>query len=139
MGAFTLRSFVRHTPAFFTLIVIPIVTAGCAQSGSKEFRPVVAKIGAEVRAISADEAKTVCLDHYCEDNQVYVTHFGRRKPSPDPTPTPTQPGPGPTNPPPTDPPQPAEQLDYSRSMLNAEEAWKITEGSAEVIVAVIDS
>ncbi len=137
MGAFTLRSFVRHTPAFLPLIIL----AGCAKTDSKEFRPIVAKIGAEVRAISTEEARSVCLENYCEDNQIYVTHFGRRKPTPDPTPapTPTQPGPGPTNPPNPDPSQPPEQLDYSRAVLNAAEAWKITEGSAEVIVAVIDS
>jgi subtilisin family serine protease len=114
----------------------------CAKSGEKEFKPVVAKVGAEVKAISTEEAKTVCADHYCEDNQIYITHFGRKrredpKPAPLPPPT-TELDPTPTAPGPV-PPQPAEQFDYSRALMEVSSAWRITEGSSDVIVAVIDS
>jgi subtilisin family serine protease len=126
------------TLAFFAFLSL----MACAKSGEKEFKPVVAKIDGTVKALSAEEAKGVCTDHYCEDNQVYVTHFGRKrhedpKPAPpaqpirEPKPVPTAPGPVPA--------QPAEQFDYSRPLLDVSSAWKLTEGSSEVIVAVIDS
>jgi subtilisin family serine protease len=114
----------------------------CAKSGEKEFKPVVAQVDGSVKALSAEEAKVVCPDHYCEDNQIYVTHFGRKRredPKPAPLPQPVkEPRPVPTAPGPV-PPQPAEQFDYSRALLDVSTAWKLTEGSSEIIVAVIDS
>lgn len=117
--------------------------AACAKTSEKTFLPVVAKVGAEVKAISSEEAKTVCQANYCEDNQVYVADFGRkRRQDPPPPPPPSTEPPGgtsPTTPPYVDPPQPSEALDYSRAILNAQPAWNVTEGSADVVVAVIDS
>ncbi len=117
-----------------------LALAACAKNGEKPFLPVVAKVGAEVRAISTEDAKTICKSNYCEDNQVYVTQFGRRHhddpapaPAPPPGPAPQPTGPGPV------PNQPPEQMDYSRSILNMSQAWAISEGSPSVIVAVIDS
>ncbi len=137
MGRITLRFVVRVVPAIFVTFAL----AGCARSGQKTFLPIVAKVGSQVRAISAEDAKSICVDAYCEDNQIYVTQFGRRQPAPRPAPTPAPTGiaPAPTTPPGGLPFQPPEQLDYSRAMVNAPDAWKITEGTAEVIVAVIDS
>jgi subtilisin family serine protease len=132
----------RALASFFVLSVLAGL-AGCANSGEKTFLPVVAKVGAEVKAISAEDAKTVCVSNYCEDNQVYVAHFGRHRhedpapPAPQPVKEPS--GTSPTVPPYGTPPQPGESLDYSRSILNVQPAWNITEGSPTVVVAVIDS
>ncbi len=127
------------------LFLVSVVTlAGCANSDRKTFQPVVSKVDGEVKAISIEEAKTVCLTNYCEDNQIYVSHFGRGRrsdPVPAPPPPPSTPvsKPGPITPPDTYPSQPAEQLEYSRAVLNMSSAWSITEGSSAVTVAVIDS
>jgi subtilisin family serine protease len=137
VGRFTAHSSKAVAFAGFTFLFL----TSCAESTGKTFKPVVAKVGAEVVALSAEDAKTVCADHYCEDNQVYVTHFGRRKSQPAPPPPPMpqkQPIPQPTGPGDV-PPQPAEQLDYSRSVMNLSDAWAVTEGSTSVTVAVIDS
>jgi subtilisin family serine protease len=128
----------RSALSFFALITL----AACANSGEKTFLPVVAKVGAEVKAISSEDAKTICASNYCEDNQIYVAHFGRHHH--DDAPPPPQPvrepgGTSPTSPPYVAPPQPTESMDYSRSILNVQPAWNITEGSPDVIVAVIDS
>lgn len=129
---------------FLLLTVAFSALASCAKNDEKTFRPVVTKIGSEVRAITREEASTVCLKHYCEDNQIYVTNFGRRRrsdppppPAPAPVPVPV-PAPQPTAPGNT-PNQPAEQMDYSRALLNVAPAWAISEGSPSVTVAVIDS
>lgn len=116
-----------------------VVLASCAKS-EKEFQPVIAKIGDTVKAISNEEAETICKTNFCEQNQIYTASFGRRKPrpAPEPVPTPTQtPDPLPSQPPVG--PQPKEVLDYSRALLNLKDAWLMTEGSPEVVVAVIDS
>lgn len=117
---------------------------GCGKSEDKTFQPVVVKVGSLVRAISDEEAKTLCVDHYCEKNQIYTSHFGRKKsdpaPNPNPIPAPDAPSqPGPTTPPSVYPSQPRQQSDYSRSLLGISTAWKQTQGSPETIVAVIDS
>lgn len=129
--------------ACFTFLFLGMLgLASCAKNGEKTFQPVVAKIGSEVRAISRDEALTLCKTTYCEENQIYVSHFGRRRhnaPAPLPAPAPPpRPAPQPTVPG-IYPNQPAEQMDYSRSLLNMGEAWALSEGSESVIVAVIDS
>ena len=140
MGRFSSFLHSRHWAAFLGLLTL----AACANSGEKTFLPVVAKVGAEVKAISSEEAKTVCLANYCENNQIYVAHFGRHRhddtPAPPAEPS-KQPGSGsaPASQPYVTPPQPAEALDYSRRILNVQAAWKITEGSPSVLVAVIDS
>ena len=129
----------RATVAAFALAAL----AACGKSNEKPFLPVVAKVGAEVKAISAEEAKTVCESNYCEDNQMYVANFGRhRHDDPPPTaPSPVKPpsGVSPTSPPYAMPAQPSESMDYSRSILNVRTAWNLTEGSPTVVVAVIDS
>ncbi len=128
----------RSALSFFALIAL----AACANSGEKTFLPVVAKVGAEVKAISSEDAKTICVANYCEDNQIYVAHFGRHRhedPAPPAQPVKEPVGTSPTSPPYVTPPQPTESMDYSRSILNVQPAWNITEGSPDVVVAVIDS
>ncbi|MBC7385308.1 MAG: S8 family serine peptidase [Cryobacterium sp.] len=119
--------------------------ASCANSSQKNFLPVVAKIGSEVRAISSEEAKSICGPHYCEDNQLYSSNFGRKQPT-DPAPLPVPPSsprppspPGPTSPPANIPSQPAQVTDYPFSLLHIADAWKFSKGSPSLVVAVIDS
>lgn len=127
----------------FTFLLLGIFgLASCAKNGEKTFQPVVAKIGSEVRAISKEEAVSICKNNYCEENQRYSSHFGRRRrddPPPIPAPAPP-PGPAPQPTTPGNyPAQPAETMDYSRAILNMGEAWTLSEGSNSVVVAVIDS
>lgn len=129
----------RTAFVFFALLTL----AACAKNGEKPFLPVVAKVGAEVKAISSEEAASVCRANYCEDNQIYVSHFGRKRRQDPPTPV-TQPvkepgGTSPVSPPYVAPSQPSEYFDYSRALLNVQSAWNITEGTPGVVVAVIDS
>ncbi len=102
------------------------------------FLPYVIQDEVGVKAISEEDAKVLCQDAFCEKNQIYTTRFGRKKPSPPPV-LPPQPIQEPTNPFPQNPVQPPEVLDYSRAVMNMDEAWSLSEGSREVLVAVIDS
>ncbi len=67
---------------------------------------------------------TECGGEFCEPNYIYTADFGRGRSNPAPAPQPAL---------------PAEKLDYSRGILNVADAWKVTEGSREVVVAVVDS
>lgn len=140
MGRFTHKI----TFEFFPIFCVIATLTGCGKSNEKSFQPIVVKEGSLVRAISSEEAKVLCADHYCEENQVYTSYFGRRKSDPPsapaPAPAPESPSqPGPTSPPTSYPSQPRQQSDYSRSLLGVSSAWKYTQGRPETIVAVIDS
>lgn len=79
-----------------------------------------------ITRVDEAEAGLLCETRFCEPNFVYEADFGRRRPRPAPAP----------------PPQPElipERLDYSRRILGMDEAWNLTEGSRDVIVAVVDS
>ena len=125
------------------LALATIVLSACGHP-APESDGVIASVDGEVRKLSSDETKTVCATQYCEPNYIYTTSFGRKKPKPTPAPTPTPtPSPKPT-PSPSPSPSPisspiTDQLDYSRTKLNVQEAWKITQGSSDVVVAVIDT
>jgi subtilisin family serine protease len=139
-----MREFQPHSLARFVFVVFTLVAlAACAKSEEKPFLPVVAKVGAEVTAISREDAETICRANYCEENQLYTADFGRRHhddPPPPPVTAPVrEPGVSPTTPPYAVPAQPSEQFDYSRGILNVQDAWAYSEGSTDVIVAVIDS
>jgi len=119
----------------FTFILI---FSSCAPDrGEKEFLPYVIQSGEGIHAITEEDAKTLCQDAFCEKNQIYTSQFGRKRHS-EPVIAP-QPILEPVQPFPESPVQPPEVLDYSRSVLNLNEAWSLTEGSREVLVAVIDS
>jgi subtilisin family serine protease len=139
MGRVSSRIHGQILVSIFSLLAL----AACDNSGQKTFLPVVSKVDGKVRAISAEEAKTVCPSNYCEDNQIYVTHFGGHHHSDAPAapagPTKIPGGAAPTSQPYAMPPQPSEMVDWSRGVMNAQTAWNITEGSPNVIVAVIDS
>lgn len=111
---------------------------------------VIARIDGEVRKLDPIERETLCSTHLCEPNYLYSPSFGRKKPEPEPTPTPVPifpPQPSP-NPAPVPSPVPAptstsgpsgDPIDYSRAILRLPEAWQLTQGSREVVVAVIDT
>lgn len=90
----------------------------------------IARIGGEVRALKSEEVESVCQTHYCEPNYVYTTQFARPRPTPIPAPTPT-PTPTPTS--------GVDEVDYAKRLIRAPEAWRVSEGSPEIVVAVIDT
>lgn len=86
-------------------------------------------------------ALETCKYPTCEPDYVQSVQLSKKKKKDVPTPSPT---PSPTPLPTVDPivpfvPPAGETVDYSKAILNAQEAWSITQGSPSVIVAVIDS
>jgi subtilisin family serine protease len=83
----------------------------------------------------------ICKKQYCEPNYLLYQSFGlrRRSPPQNPMPAPTPPAfTGPT--PKPDPVNPAsEVVDVAKQLMDAPEAWSVTEGDPEIIVADIDS
>lgn len=114
-----------------TVWVAGVFLVACGKGDNESFKPVVADVNGKVESLSEAEAKEICATHYCEENQIYTANFGKKKT--DPTPDPG------TVTPPAEPAQPTESLDYSRSILRTEAAWTITEGSSDIIVAVVDT
>ncbi len=111
------------------------VFTACAEK-APESDGLIAMVDGEVRKLSVEEEATICAEQFCEPNYIYTAQFGRPRPTPTPTPTPTI---TPT-PKPTDEPLPSgDQRDYSRAKLGMDVAWKVTKGSREVLVAVIDT
>ncbi|MCC7440911.1 MAG: S8 family serine peptidase, partial [Bdellovibrionales bacterium] len=77
--------------------------------------------------VEASEQESVCAETLCEPNHVYTTSFGSSRPR--------RPKPKPVKPTPI----PAERLDYAHRIIGTEQAWETTEGSSEIVVAVIDT
>ena len=106
-----------------------------------ETRGQLTEIGGQVVRLEEGSAETekICAAQFCEPNYVVSAVFGKKKPSPEPAPAPV-PIPSAT---PTPTPSPApitgDKSDYSRKVLKLPDAWKISEGSREVIVAVVDT
>lgn len=134
-----------------------ILITGCAKqkenAAEKKGKIVLLESGL-ARLVSEAQQQKICSQQKCEDNFVYHASFGskrrrdgdgRRRPAPDPTPVPT-PQPPEDNPQPA-PPQPvrpapdpaSELIDYDLTIMRVPEAWNISKGSGEIIVAVIDT
>ncbi|MCM2324556.1 MAG: S8 family serine peptidase [Oligoflexia bacterium] len=93
------------------------------------------ELDGEIRHVSEREASEVCTsERFCEPNYLYNTQFARKRKEPAPVPAPT-PAPTPT----AVTPVIRDQLDYSRAKIRAPEAWRLTQGSEEIVVAVIDT
>ncbi|MBC7692147.1 MAG: S8 family serine peptidase [Methylotenera sp.] len=121
------------------LIALSFSLVSCAKpESSQSFPPVMAKVGSVVMGLSKAESVEICKTAFCETNHVYQASFGRSRrkdpvPPPAPVPEPTHSGPT------TYDLSGQEVLDYSRDIMHVPDAWKITKGSSDVIVAVIDS
>jgi subtilisin family serine protease len=115
---------------------VSLILTACGQS-EPQSDGVITTVNHQ-RVVIRDEAKKkeLCAQQYCEPNYLITEAFGRsHDPAPVPSPTP-KPSVSPT-------PQPGwdttDTYDYSRTKMNLKEAWEVTEGSPEVIVAIIDS
>jgi len=121
------------------LISFTSILTACGQA-TPPSDGVITTVGNQ-RVVIRDEAqkKEICAKQYCEPNYLLTEAFARRHdPAPVPTPTPST---G-SSPAPTDPNSgwdTADTHDYSRTKMNLKEAWTVTEGSPEVVVAIIDS
>ncbi len=84
------------------------------------------------------EQDALCKVQYCEPNYFLYASFGRRRGLPPVSPRPTPPPVSqPAEPDPVNPSQ--EVMDSAKVLMNTASAWKVTEGSGDVVVAVIDS
>jgi thermitase len=136
----TSHSRLNQAITLITLSSALFISCAPAHDDDKKFPPVVANIGGTVMGLSEAEAKELCEVGYCETNHVYEASFGRSRPY-----HPTPPAPVPTPPPPprsgpnTYDLSKEEVMDYSRDLMNVPDAWKITTGNRQILVAVIDS
>ncbi len=90
---------------------------------------------------NAKEQDEICKKQYCEPNYLLYQSFGLRRRSPPQTPRPAPTPPPFTGPAPKpDPVNPAnEVVDVAKQLMSTPEAWSVTEGDPEIIVANIDS
>ncbi|MCM2277404.1 MAG: S8 family serine peptidase [Oligoflexia bacterium] len=119
---------------------------GCGSA--PETDGVLAQVDGRIEKLSEREAAALCGDgRFCEPNYVYSANFGRRRrepapapvPAPVPTATPTS-APRPTaTPAPTSTAAPNLEREYAKQRMRVEEAWRLTTGSREIVVAVIDT
>ena len=132
----------HYLGSFAVWAVATAALFSCAPEEEKSHPEILAEVNGKIVGLSREEADSVCKDHFCEKNQIYTASFGRRR-RPEPPavepPAPPKPAPTPTATPTPTPTQGVETLDYSRRVLRMPEAWAITEGSPEVVVAVVDS
>jgi|GEM_PF-1537235 len=136
---------VRSNAGFNTIIHVGLISilVGCGSRVEKKFQPYVTEIDGMSVGISEADAAILCKTQACEENQIYTASFGRKKRNESQTvssPQPVREPPLSEGPPGFTPSfQPPEFLDYSKIALRLGEAWQITEGSSQIVVAVIDS
>ncbi|MCC7441587.1 MAG: hypothetical protein IT285_08140, partial [Bdellovibrionales bacterium] len=104
---------------------VGVLSPGCGQGPVAD--GVIARVKGKLVKVEASEQESVCAETLCEPNHVYTTSFGSSRPR--------RPKPKPVKPTPI----PAERLDYAHSIIGSERAWETTEGSSEIVVAVIDT
>lgn len=144
-----------------TLLLLSLAGLSACSKAVPEVDGTLARVDGKVQRVSdADKAK-ICAENFCEPNYVVQASFGRwfgksrpapapvSAPAPTPEPEPSDPPanggsiPVPPVPPDTDPEDAAgpvtDPKDYSKGVLRLPEAWEVTHGSREVIVAVIDT
>lgn len=115
------------------LILIGASLAACAP----ENKPSVVSNGVlgqdasgQIRVLSPEEEKDFCAKNFCEPNYIWkasvenpnelvIEGVTKAKPKPK--------------------PKPSKEIDYSKTIIRAPEAWKTTLGSKDVVVAVIDT
>jgi subtilisin family serine protease len=130
---------------FGCFVMVTLIAAGCgkeaAQSVDASKAYLTVQSDGSIRSLSAEDAQQICNQQYCEKNQVYRASFGRKRtPQPEPVIPIVTPSPVPSeNPelPTTD--QESRASQYALSILKASNAWKITEGSPAVTVAIVDT
>lgn len=121
-----------------SLLSTLFLLTACGQA-EPESDGVITLSGNQVQVLrTKEEQDALCKVQYCEPNYLLYASFGRRRGippvSPRPTPAPT---PRPSEPDPVIPAQ--EVMDSAKMLMNTTSAWRVTEGSPEVVVAVIDS
>lgn len=103
-----------------------LLTQGCGPRLDLASDGMIIQEGDQIRRVR--EGETIdCENRFCEPNFIYTANFGGKRRTPVPAPAPKLPD------------LPFEQLDYSRGILRLDEAWRRTEGSREIVVAVVDT
>ena len=113
------RQLFLSSPAYFTLSTIWIVSCGQPSEQPPTTQGVLSEVDGVVRLLNSAEERQLCSVQYCEPNYVYHTHFARKRKEPDPL--------------------NEELIDYSKAIMNVPQAWELTQGDSNVVVAVIDS
>ncbi|MEN9722073.1 MAG: hypothetical protein RJB38_59 [Pseudomonadota bacterium] len=119
-------------------VVALVISAGCA-SKEPASRGTIALIDGKVQSLEEAQVSQVCADHFCEPNYLYSANFGRTRPSPPRNPPPATPPSNSPRPPGQIPPQPLEQLDYSREIMMVPDAWNMSVGADDIVVAIVDT
>lgn len=128
-----------------------IFLASCGILNKPESAGVISVVDGEVRKLTSEEEKAYCEKQYCEPNYIYAANFGSAPaPAPAPTGIPNQPvpifppNPTPTPPTPVTPPSGVisgylDRVDYAKAILRVADAWQISQGNREIVVAVVDT
>jgi subtilisin family serine protease len=95
---------------------------------------VVARVNGSLQRVAPDQVERFCRENVCEENISYQEVFARKRAKP---PAPEVPVPPPAADVPGD--LAGECYDFSKSKMRVFEAWKVSRGSEDVVVAVIDS
>lgn len=136
----------------FSILSVSLILLlfGCAKSDVTETDGKVIRLSnGHVKAVAPSEEESVCASSRCEDNFIYYASFGRKRsarrvisstPGNEPPPPPS-PEPAPVQPEPSRPlPNPAQEyFEYSLARMGVRDAWAITQGRPEIVVAVIDT
>ena len=116
----------NESKRFLALFCGAVGLASCGPRLDIASDGIVVQDGDQIRR-ARDGDSVDCEGRICEPNFIYTANFGGKRRNPTPPPAPKLPD------------LPFEQLDYSRGVLRLDEAWRRTEGSREVVVAVVDT
>ena len=133
---------------FFLGMAMVFSLSACGPAATPSDGVLVERDGQTVVIRDPVEQDQICKTHFCEPNYIVHADFARRRsvpvffPTPTPTPMPTpRPSPRPSPAPEGDASYTASKdyFDAAKSKMNTLEAWMLTQGSDDIIVADIDS
>ncbi len=128
---------------FFLFITLNVslltsILSGCSRVTPKSDGVLTQIEGQLVVVRDEQKQKELCENQFCEPNYTLYANFGRGRVREIPQPV-RPPSPSPTPEIKSTPDPNGDQIDYAKTRMNAPDAWKITEGSSDLIVADIDS
>lgn len=109
-------------------LALSLGAAGCGTGvGDGESDGMLIKVLGRIEKVAPGDEGVRCATGLCEPNYVYTASFGGSRVKPKPK---KKPG---------IPPPPVEALGYAHAVLRTPVAWEVTQGSPDVVVAVVDT